>query len=288
MAAWQLKNSEQWQRRARAGLMLALVVWLAWLLADTLWLLLSGPARPVSLDPDMTLLHPDDAGATAPGVSAETVQAWQLFGPLGASADQASVADAPETRLRLELLGVFQNVDAANASAIIAEQGKDAELYHPGDKVPGNATLEEVLADRVILMRLGQREALRLKESELSPGAVSSTASSRRPAPPVTQDQPPAVQGGDATDLGQQRNMIITQLGLQPADAGGYEIGAGAPEQVLQIVGLKPGDVLVSVNGYELGNEEADIAALDAFRSTGSASIVVQRGAQRFTVNYPP
>ncbi|MCB1837051.1 MAG: hypothetical protein KDH99_05470 [Alcanivoracaceae bacterium] len=289
MSAVQWQINEKWQKWLRSLVSLALVVWLAALLADTVWLFYSGPAVPVRLDRDMPVLDAGSAQRDASGVTPEQLAQWQLFGPIDAAPMTASgPVDAPETRLRLELLGVFENADREKASAIIAEQGKDAELYHAGDKLPGNATLEEVYGDRVILLRLGQREALRLKESELGAGAVAQTSTARTYRQPPSVPEPEVDQGVDASDLGQQRNMIISRLGLSPAPQGGYEIGPSAPAQVLDIVGLKPGDVLVSVNGVEVGSEEADVAALQEFQNTGAASIVVQRGEQRFTVNYPP
>lgn len=289
MSAVQWQINEKWQKWLRGLVSLALVVWLAALLADTVWLFYSGPTVPVRLDRDMPVLDAGTAQRDASGVTPEQLAQWQVFGPIDAAPSTASgPVDAPETRLRLELLGVFENSDREKASAIIAEQGKDAELYHAGDKLPGNATLEEVYGDRVILLRLGQREALRLKESELSAGAVAQSSTSRTYQRPPPVPEPDVDQGVDASDLGQQRNMIISRLGLSPASQGGYEIGPSAPAQVLDIVGLKPGDVLVSVNGVELGSEQADVAALQEFQNTGAASIVVQRGEQRFTVNYPP
>jgi general secretion pathway protein C len=281
--------SESWQQRIRSALMVVLLVWLAWVLANTFWLFMSGPAEPVVLDRNMAILQApaESDSATSMQRSDEHIRSWELFGPLAVA--QERVAEAPETRLRLELLGVFENVEAGLGSAIIAEQGKDGDLYHPGDKVPGNATLEEIYADRVILLRMGQREALRIKEVELSGevAQVSAPSSRRTVGDSQGRASSPSDEGDDG-DLVEQRNMIISRLGLTSADSGGYVIGSNAPAQVLQVIGLRSGDVLVSVNGHDVGNEEADIAALQEFRSTGAASIVVQRGAQRFTVNYPP
>lgn len=292
VAAAQFKLSEAWQQRLRNVVLLALLVWLAWALANTFWLLVDGPSEPVSLDRNMTVLQASSGGTVSSGRTVDEINNWELFGPL--SSPQQDVAEqAPETRLRLELLGVFENIDSALGSAIIAEQGKDGALYHPGDKMPGNATLKEVYADRVILLRLGQREALRLKEAQLS-GGVTETSASTTGRQRLSQQlqsqrarQEKVLESG-AKDLVQQRGMIISRLGLRPVDDGGYIIGSGAPEQTLQLVGLRSGDVLLSVNGLQVGNEEADIAALQVFQDTGAASIVVQRGAQRFTVNYPP
>lgn len=287
--AKQFQLSEPWQQRIRSALMLVLLVWLAWMLASTFWLFVSGPADPVALDRNMVVLQAstDSAdSATSMQRSEEHVRSWELFGPL--AVEQARVAEAPETRLRLELLGVFENVEAGLGSAIISEQGKDGDLYHPGDKVPGNATLEEIYGDRVILLRMGQREALRMKEIELSGEVAQVSESSALRTPSESQSRLSSQSEGGEEDLVEQRNMIISRLGLTPSDSGGYAIGSSAPAQVLQVVGLRSGDVLVSVNGHDVGNEEADIAALQEFRNTGAASIVVQRGAQRFTVNYPP
>ncbi|UWN49251.1 hypothetical protein ASALC70_01450 [Alcanivorax sp. ALC70] len=57
---------------------------------------------------------------------------------------------------------------------------------------------------------------------------------------------------------------------------------------MIEQVGLQPGDVVASVNGYPLGTEESDLAALQSYMESQAATIVVQRGEQEFTVNYPP
>lgn len=285
------------ERPVQLSAALLLAVWLAWWVADTVWLFVSGPVV-VSSEPPLPVIEVAKGGQSG-SVSADRIRSWEIFGRPGESAAAVTVEVAPDTRLRLELLGLFQHPDDDQAGAIIAEQGKEGELFRVGSRVPGNATLEEILADRVILLRAGQREALRLKEPEL--GGVEQAAQSaagrperldRRhnfPGRPAAETQPlqeKMLDGGN--DLSAQRAMIIQQMGLAPADGEGYQIGANAPAAVLQQVGLRPGDVIVSVNGQTLGDEGSDIAALQEFRNSGAASIVVQRGAQRFTVNYPP
>ena len=277
-------------------LALLAAVRLAWWIADTFWLLVSGPSAPAAED-NMPVISIDSSAGVATA-SVERIRAWEVFGQPGARENVVSVEAAPDTRLRLELLGLFQHPQSAQAGAIIAEQGKEGELFRVGDSLPGNAKLEEILADRVILLRAGQREALRLKEPEL--GGVASAPEPARMRPRLDrrnlqsqaavestpQDQAAAM--GLPEDASAQRQMIIQQMGLVPSDGEGYQIGAGAPREVLQQIGLRPGDVIVSVNGHILGQEGSDLAALEEFRNTGAASIVVQRGAQRFTVNYPP
>lgn len=278
---------------ARVTLTLVLLAWLAWWLADSFWLFSSGPSAPLP-QRDLPLLSvAGDDNRQRLGL--EQIRRWQVFGEAGARPAQQT-AEAPDTRLQLELVGLFQS-DAEQAGAIIAEKGRDGELYRVGARIPGNATLEEIHADRVILLRAGQREALRLKEPEIS--GVSAPSAVLKARPPAgllrrreeqAQQQAPTdmaeIIGDD--DLAAQRDMIVQQLGMTPSEGGGYQVGAGAPQAVMRQIGMRPGDVVVSVNGITLGDESSDMAALESFRSSGAASIVVQRGAQRFTVNYPP
>src|SRR5690606_29240499 len=73
----------------------------------------------------------------------------------------AAAADAPETRLNRKLRGVLASSDPALSRAVISS-GNEEKVYAIGVTVPGGATLEAVLADRVILRRSGRLETLRL------------------------------------------------------------------------------------------------------------------------------
>ncbi len=281
----QLSEIGQWGKPVRGVIAAVLVVALAWLLAETVWLLMYGPNQPIP-ESDRTRLQVS-GGNQNQSLSQNQVDGWQLFGEYQAVAvaKDDTPTDAPETRLRLELLGVFQSPDPEQSSAIIAEKGKEGELYHIGDSIPGNASLEEVYADRVILRRAGRLEALRWSETAL--GGVSEVASPNVSRPPPE----PVVQEGGPEDIARQRQTIISQLGLRPVAQGsgqGYKLGKRAPKALLDQVGLQADDVILSVNGHGLGTEEGDVAALESYKQTQQASIVVLRGDQQFTVNYPP
>lgn len=283
LASW--GKQQQWGAPLRWVIAVLLVVALAYVLAQTVWLLWYGPSEPVTAN-TRTRLEVSSSG-DAPTLSQAQIDNWQLFGnyePV-ASTGNDKPTDAPDTRLRLELLGVFQNADTKRATAIIAEKGKEGELYHIGDSIPGNAKLEEVYPDRVILRRAGRLETLRWSDNALGGVTEVTREPAPRPAPTV-----PDGNGGGA-DLARQRTAIIGQLGLEPVTDGGsagYRLGKRAPKQLLAQVGLQSDDVILSVNGHPLGTESNDMAALRSYQDTQQASIVVQRGDQQFTVNYPP
>lgn len=87
---------------------------------------------------------------------------WQLFGipPL----DEKIV---PETRSRLQLHGIFYATDPQQSQAIIAVEGDQAKVYHPGDVVDGSIKVHEIKSDEVILNRDGLLEKLVLPKKGL-------------------------------------------------------------------------------------------------------------------------
>lgn len=301
-------NYRKLLQRALPGLRwlvaLLLVVWLAKVLADTMLLWFAGPSEPVAPRNDLPEVSRLDQGRVEVALSTRQVEQWRLFGEYQAEQRVEQPVEAPDTRLRLELVGLFQHADGTLARAIIAEQGGDAELYRPGDRVPGNATLEEIYPDRVILRRQGQLETLRLREIELSGDISSNSATSgssdRIVEPQRRQRSPqrPRQDSGDQPNLAElqgdpmaQRDLIIQELALdvvQEGAASGYRISENAPREMIGSVGLRPGDVILSVNGHALGEESGDMAALQEVMNAGSATIEVERGSRRFTVSYPP
>jgi general secretion pathway protein C len=292
-----LQKPAFWLAALRWVLPLILVVILAALLADTVWLWAYGPSDVVPRNPELPRVEEQASGAETEQVRYEAVREWALFGTWEKSRTEDSKdkpVDAPETRLQLKLLGVFQTgAKGQEPGAIVAEQGNNGKLYRVGDRLPGNARLHEVYADRVILRRQGQLETLKLESPGLTGGVrpVDESAGAQRSSEERDRPRPSQDQNADGSGLAgsveQQRQRIIRGLGLESSDQG-YVIGDAAPAQLLDRAGLKPGDVVVSVNGHDVGQKKADLAALKEYHDEGSAKVVIERGSQRFTVTVPP
>ncbi|MEE3160037.1 MAG: PDZ domain-containing protein, partial [Pseudomonadota bacterium] len=72
-------------------------------------------------------------------------------------------------------------------------------------------------------------------------------------------------------------------LGLESVGVGeGYRVDNSS---ILLKAGMKPGDVLLSINGQQLGDASSDQALLDQVMQEGRAQIEVQRGNSRFMIN---
>ena len=101
----------------------------------------------------------------------DDVASLSAFG--SAARAPSTVVDAPDTSLSWVLKGVLADPDPERSGAILAPQGQPEKYYRVGASLPGNVRLDQVLADRVILVRDGQLETLRLQRRPLSSGTAA-------------------------------------------------------------------------------------------------------------------
>ena len=159
---------------AKVAVPLALVCWLAYLSVEQFYFF----ADNEQLISDLETSQPARAtNNPAPPIKLSQA-ALNLFGESG-KAPVKEVVAAPETRLNLELQGVFTNNNPDLSSAIIAERGKNGELFAIGDRVPGNALLHAVEQDHVLIKRGSRLEKLLFPKQRLN---ITSANSGNRSA----------------------------------------------------------------------------------------------------------
>lgn len=92
----------------------------------------------------------------------------------GLASDKPTVAleSLPETKLELTLRGAFAAADENEAGAIIEDDKQVAAQYNVGDELPGNATLNAIYPDRVVLSRNGLLETLYFPVNDFSDEGV--------------------------------------------------------------------------------------------------------------------
>lgn len=157
--------SQRWlQRHATTLVGLALVtamsVSLAWQSAD--WLrLLRTPAKTT------------ETSAHSTQTAAQPTEIGQLFG----TSSVANDSPAPNTTLRLTLLGSFVHADPQRSSAIIRSEGSSAQRYTINSEISSGVRLHAVAADRVELLRNGRRESLSFPISNSATSSLQSSTS---------------------------------------------------------------------------------------------------------------
>jgi general secretion pathway protein C len=283
-----------------------IIIGIAYSLATTGWYLVSGPT-PLALGDDKP-----KAGRTGakPALTVAEIAARNLFGQ--ANDGPKGPVNAPDTHLRLTLEGVFQADKPEDSAAIVAEPNKPGELVLVGGKLPGNATLAEVHADRIVLRRGTVAETLRFIDQ---PPLLTQTNRDDMPiqeSPDTVIDEQPPESNNDVPEappetsadpnssaslgsvvetyrekLQQDPAGTLNALGVAPVSssgAQGYRLDNIANSPYLAQTGLQPGDVVLSVNGKPVGDVQADQAEMANIIAQGSARLEVQRGSRRFFV----
>ena len=303
--------------RAATPVQWLIVLGMAYTLATTA-LFVAAPREAASVLPE-TSVATESRSAVA-GADLDSILAANLFGVAGATPAEAATAAAAreslaETRLPLVLHGVFVAEAREESTAILARKGRSEELYRIGDRVPGNAILETVYLDHVVLRRGRSLERLAFPDSDkrfatpnsrpesLKAGAPDARARLEERGPPAT-DAPlspssRALQRGAAERspremAAQYRERLRTdpqsalgELGLTPLASdspAGYRLDRLSRSPYLRQTGLMPGDVILSVNGQAVGDVGRDHLELDNVLAQGSARLEVQRGERRFFI----
>ena len=278
---------QNWLQPERSGQLaklvnLLLIIWLAWLLARLSWFILPEPeVEPI----------PQPAVAAAPvqrqqaRIDERQIASWHLFGVAGEEkpVKAAPVADAPETRLKLTLRGLFASDDSAGGRAIIGDPKGKEESYAVGDPVPGGAKLSEIYPDRVILERNGRYETLRLPKDRSS---VSSSAG--RTTTGTTTGGSGAGQAAAFTkyrnEVKQNPAAFLNYVRATPARKNGKFIGfrlqAGKKRGALTELGLEPGDIVTSINSVKIDSPAKGMKAMQALGEGESVNVTLLRGGQ--------
>jgi len=273
-------------RRVIWLLNIMLVIWIASRVATLTWDLLApseppepaavvAESAPVPSNPDRQLI------SQLPG--------WHLMGVTAkgsAPVKTSAAVDAPETKLKLVLRGVFSSDDQGNARAIIADPRGKEEQYSIGDTLPGDAELSEVHADKVILQRGGRYETLRLlKDSKPGSTVSRSNTASRRTAPVRSSSSPAQRLKAVRQNLKKRPRDLYNLLRATPKKDGGgktigYELGPGRDPALFEQVGLQKGDVAIQINDIKLDNPTNSARALKSAQSGATVSVTVLRNGQ--------
>ena len=243
-------------------------------------------------------------------INIEAVVSRNLFGkPVTQMSAQAQlVAKAAETRLPLELRAVFESSESSISAAIIGQRGQNAKLFTVGDSVPGNAILEGVVDDKVLLRRAGKLEFLPFPESKYQATqnqkarvtinqtkneqlVISSDAGKQTPITDILETieaQAPTAESSTEPALlrefKENPQEMISKIGLSETKSGGYRVGNVSNSPYLRQSGLQSGDVILSVNGQTLSNVQNDSTQLAGLMAGDTARLEIQRGDIRFTI----
>jgi len=266
-------------RRAMWLINLLLIIWIASMLANLTWGLLS-PTESVD---EIEVIDDSTAVTVSPDRQLITqMPSWHLMG-VASQGNQpvptTTPVDAPETKLNLILKGALASNDPQHARAIIADPRGKEEQYAVGEQLPGNAELSEIHPDRVILKRNGRFETLRLPRDKNTSNTVVSRAVSARP---MASPRERLASARQQLKRGTNLPNLVRATPKRGADGKtiGYTLSPGRDPELFAQVGLQAGDVAIRINDIKLDNPSNSARALKSMQSGESASVTVMRDGQ--------
>jgi general secretion pathway protein C len=276
-----VQGYERHQTRLIIAVNALLIVGIAFASAKLLWSLVPTPdAARWQPTPVQTQTSSSNAGTAG----LNTIINAHLFG-IYKAAVSTDVSSAPETRLDLKLLGILAGTRASDSRAIISQSGAAEKAYAIGDDVVRGASLQAIFPDRVIISRDGQMETLRLDPT-------LGGSSSESPPPQRTNYD----SGNLPQQLSQARQEMLQDpsktadyIRVQPNNTNGqlhgYRIYPGKNAGVFNNAGLKPGDLVTSVNGIALDDNQKALQMLNDMSKANSVNLTVDRSGQLQTIN---
>lgn len=243
-----------WARRLT---FVVLILLLAFQGARLVWATVK-PIGPLGTWPDVIV---------APG-SLATLDLGNLD-PFDGTAEDANGSTV--TSLSLKLFGVSLNEATGLGSAIIATPDGVQSSFAVGDEITAGVKLKAVAFDHVTLDNGGAEETLFLDQSVAAPPAAGSPSASGEPTGSLN------------------AASFTTDISLTPRNAGGKVTGFIVQPKgeggAFAAAGLKPGDVIVSLNGVPAQSVQDAVAVISQLPDKGNLTLQVERGGQLVPLN---
>ena len=236
------------------------------------------PQGAISANAELLDTSVNTAGNTAKAPTAtelaRIIASIHLFGDASnkpiVQAEPEPVEKIEDTRLNLQLAGVFAFQPAEYAIAIISTGSGDQNAYGVGDKINGDTSLEAVYPDHVILRNRGKLEKLALPEN-VQPIAVapvqsannSATSRNTGVAQPVDlPTNPRELRDTLARNPAMLGRVVAAEPYQENGKLVGYRITPKQNPEILEAQGIVAGDVITRVNNIQLNSQKQGIRAL--------------------------
>jgi general secretion pathway protein C len=209
-------------------------------------------------------------------VDVAAITSAHLFGEAPVAAVAQDAANVQQTSLPLVLVGIIAADDPQDGLAILGENAAGAKVYAVGDNVPGGAKLHSVLGDRVIIDRNGKLESLMLPR-QLQPGAAPPSTTALQTETPIMDRMRKLI----SDDPGLMADIMRPQPVFAQGKQKGYRVYPGRNRQAFTRLGLRPGDLVMAINGTPLDDPARGQEVFRTLGSSSEAHITVMRSGQQ-------
>jgi len=270
----------QWLPRVlNAGMLLLLTA----SLAQWTWLMTKPPLPALMVAPP---------AATASTFALEPLLSAHLFGQVSQELTGGRLDNLPVSSLNLVLTGVIASGNGGYA--LISVNNQAEEPFAVGQTITGNAVLQAVYPDRVVIRRNGALESLLLTGVENAP----TQAPSLPPRPAAF--KPPGNSANVVQQTGNNRYTVerdqlaaqmrtpefLREASVVPVNGGGFQVRRIQPGSIYEKLGLHSNDVIKSINGQPVRSAEDAIKLYQQLPSLNSVQMEIVRNGGPQTLYY--
>ena len=285
-----------------------IICFTALFIVDTIWSLVEPPNMTSNTE---TFRPKEDQLANKHSIDINQLVNRNLFGTSDKSKKETTDYSKPatKTQLPLTLLSVFASESRERSAAIISQRDQPPKRYKIQDTLPGNATLIEIMKNKVIFIRAGNREELSFPEVKDSFATLKTTQTEKKTGQRIANltinqetisvsrpNQVPSGRFPSNTKDEQQESthrsegfesvkaVVEAQENLSFNKQGGMIVDESINSTYLRQTGLQQGDIILSVNGKPTNQVGKSKQMIQTLLAEGSARIEIQRGSRRFFI----
>ncbi len=258
-------------------LTVVLVIALGWQLARLTWLLVPHDVTPTASVTVGSAPVSDQVAETP--ISIKDINQMALFGQQTVTDREAPPPEDLEDLVEdteLTLRGIIADVSPDEGLAIISEENGEEKVYKVGDALPRGRQLRSVYRDKVVVLVRGEPMQLTLPK-ELADNSFRRAPVRRASAQP---SRARSIRETLAKNPARLTDIIRPQPVFVDGRQRGYRVYPGRKRQQFAALGLKPGDLVIEINGTALDDPAR---GMEVFRSLGDATqvtVTVERDGQ--------
>jgi general secretion pathway protein C len=262
-----------------------LVVVFAWIAGRLVWSLVE-PSPAVARWQPLTV----SVNTSQQQLPVNELLSLNLFGRYQANATPVTTKpvkqDAPQTQLRLTLVGVVASSKPSRALAVVTNNGKQ-NTYGINEVIDNTrATLIAVYNDRVIIRNNGRDETLMLEGLKFTKPSVTAAESQRNT---VQTNSNTAELAKIKQEILSEPQTLFSYIRLsqvkKDGQIEGYRVNPGKNRILFDQVGLKANDLAVSINGNSLTNPAIMAKLWGELSSATDFTLTVERDGQLHDVH---
>ncbi|WP_067515270.1 type II secretion system protein GspC [Endozoicomonas ascidiicola] len=262
--------------------LLILILLIARESAQITWLLMSDAnSTPAELQQDLqqnkTVTIPDQSDL-------HQLKSLQLFGQPPIPVKKSVPKDIPVSRIAARITGLVFSSNPEGSLAIIRSGSSDL-TYRKGDTLKGTqATVDAIYSDRVIIQNGVRYESLLMYPEEASKKIATNntvTATHIKKSSKNISDLKTQLQ-----EKPESWSEIVTISPIRrDGKLQGYRINPAKYPQYFSELGLKPNDMAIAINGFDLTDNNEAMKVIGQLSSLQQISLTIERDGQRFEID---